>query len=62
MVLDARHKRFVRDVTKEQLESAPRFDKDHSPSMADRAWATDIHDYYEVARYWGDDPLSASSG
>ena len=62
LVLDARHKRFVLDVSKERLESAPGFDKDHWPSMADRAWATGLHDYYEVAPYWGDDPLSASSG
>ena len=62
LVLDARHKRFVFDVSKERLEAAPGFDKDHWPSMADRAWATSVHDYYEVAPYWGDDPLSASSG
>jgi sporulation protein YlmC with PRC-barrel domain len=62
LVLDARHKRFILDVSKERLESAPGFDKDHWPSMADRAWATDVHEYYEVAPYWGDDPLSASSG
>ena len=62
LVLDARHKRFVLDVSKERLESAPGSDKDHWPSMADRAWATGLHDYYEVAPYWGDDPLSASSG
>jgi hypothetical protein len=38
---------------KEELESAPGFDKDHWPSMAGRAWATDVHEYYEVAPNWG---------
>jgi hypothetical protein len=61
LTLDAGQKRFVLDVSKERLESAPGFDKDHWPSMADRAWATDVHDYYDVTPYW-DDPLSASSG
>ena len=61
LTLDATQKRFVLDVSKERLESAPGFDKDHWPSMADRAWATDIHAYYDIEPYW-DDPLSASSG
>src|ERR1700730_12838811 len=60
LTLDARQKRFVLDASKERLESAPGFDKDHWPSMADRAWATDVHAYYDVEPYW-DDPLSASS-
>jgi len=62
LVLDARHRRFILDVSKDRLESAPGFDKDHWPSMADPTWATELHDYYEVAPYWADDPLSASSG
>jgi sporulation protein YlmC with PRC-barrel domain len=61
LTLDARQKRFVLDASRERLESAPGFDKDHWPSMADRAWATDVHDYYDATPYW-DDPLSASSG
>jgi sporulation protein YlmC with PRC-barrel domain len=50
--MDAREKRFVLDVSKDRLESAPGFDKDHWPSMADRAWATEVHSYYNVAPYW----------
>jgi sporulation protein YlmC with PRC-barrel domain len=61
LTLDAIQQRFVLDVSRERLESAPGFDKDHWPSMADRAWATDIHEYYDIEPYW-DDPLSASSG
>ena len=68
--LDPVENRFVFDVTKERLEAAPGFDKDHWPRMADREWATEIHDYYDVAPYWGeesdwderDDTLAQSSG
>jgi sporulation protein YlmC with PRC-barrel domain len=61
LALDATQKRFILDVSKERLESAPGFDKDHWPSMGERAWATDLHAHYDVPPYW-DDPLSASSG
>ena len=61
LTLDASQKRFVLDASKERLESAPGFDKGHWPSMADLAWATSVHEYYDVTPYW-DDPLSASSG
>jgi hypothetical protein len=53
---------FVLPVSRERLEGAPGFDKDHWPSMADRAWADELHSYYDAPPYWGDDPLSASSG
>jgi PRC-barrel domain len=61
LALDPSARRFVLDVPKEQLESAPGFDKDHWPSMADREWAIQLHAHYEAEPYW-DDPLSASSG
>ena len=44
--LDTVNKRFVLDVSKERLESAPGFDKAHWPDMADAAWQKDIHAYY----------------
>jgi sporulation protein YlmC with PRC-barrel domain len=44
--LDTVNKRFVLDVSKERLESAPGFDKAHWPDMADTAWQKDIHAYY----------------
>jgi sporulation protein YlmC with PRC-barrel domain len=53
--------RFLLDVRKELLESAPGFDRDHWPSMADREWAIQLHAYYDEEPYW-DDTLSASSG
>ena len=54
LTLDAAEKRFILNVPKERLENAPGFDKDHWPSMADSAWATEIHAYYEVRPYWDD--------
>ncbi len=59
LTLDAAEKRFVINVSKERLESAPGFDKDHWPSMADPAWASELHAYYDVAPYW-DDQLDAT--
>ncbi|MGH8523646.1 MAG: PRC-barrel domain-containing protein, partial [Gammaproteobacteria bacterium] len=34
------------------LDSAPGFDKDHWPSMADQRWGTEIHSYYGTHPYW----------
>ena len=53
--LDAVENRFLLDISKERLESAPGFDEDHWPAMADRRWATDVHAYYDVQPYWEDD-------
>ncbi len=52
LTLDADEKRFVLDVSKDRLEKAPGFDKDHWPSMADPRWATELHAYYGVTPYW----------
>ncbi|MGH8713147.1 MAG: PRC-barrel domain-containing protein [Casimicrobiaceae bacterium] len=57
LTLDAREERFILDVSKEKLESAQGFDKDQWPSMADTAWASEIHAYYNVPPYWEDDDL-----
>lgn len=59
LTLDAEEKRFILDVSKERLESAPGFDKDHWPSMADRNWATELHTYYEITPYWDSVPSSS---
>jgi sporulation protein YlmC with PRC-barrel domain len=55
LTLDAAEKRFVLAASKEMLEKAPGFDKDHWPSMADATWATQLHQYYDVTPYWSDD-------
>jgi sporulation protein YlmC with PRC-barrel domain len=44
--LDTENKRFILDVSKDRLESAPGFDKDSWPDMADPVWANGIHTYY----------------
>lgn len=49
--LDAVNKRFVLDVEKDRLESAPGFDKDKWPNMADETWAKDVHSYYGTQPY-----------
>ncbi|HTV95922.1 MAG TPA: PRC-barrel domain-containing protein [Steroidobacteraceae bacterium] len=48
--LDTAKKRFMLNVSKEKLKDAPGFDKDHWPSMADPAWATQVHSFYGVSR------------
>jgi len=50
--LDPENHRFILNVDQERLKSAPGFDKDHWPSMADKRWATDIHSYYGSRPYW----------
>ena len=44
--LDTFNKRFVLDVSADRLESAPGFDSDAWPNMADRSWSDGIHAYY----------------
>ena len=51
LMLDTANKRFVLDVAQERLESAPGFDKDQWPDMADTTWAKEVHDYYGVTPY-----------
>ena len=46
--LDTENKRFVLNVEKKQLESAPGFDADKWPDMADPVWAQTIHTYYSA--------------
>jgi len=55
LTLDTVEHRFLLDISVERLESAPGFDEDHWPAMADRRWATDVHPYYDVSPYWEDD-------
>ncbi len=55
LTLDTDQKCFVLSVAKERLESAPGFDKDHWPSMADPTWAAELHSYYNTTPYWNDD-------
>ena len=51
LMLDTENKRFSLDVDKDRLASAPGFDKDKWPNMADATWAKGIHAYYGTKPY-----------
>ncbi|CAG4916571.1 PRC-barrel domain-containing protein [Paraburkholderia gardini] len=55
LTLDTDRKCFVLNLTSGQVRNAPGFDKDHWPAMADRTWATSVHQYYGRAPYWSDE-------
>jgi sporulation protein YlmC with PRC-barrel domain len=44
--LDTANKRFVLNVDKDRLKTAPGFNKDAWPDMADVHWASQIHSFY----------------
>jgi len=44
--LDTVNKRFVLNVDKDRLKTAPGFDKDAWPDMSDLSWASGIHSFY----------------
>ena len=52
LTLDTDRKCFILDQQREDFESAPGFDKDHWPAMADLTWATSVHEYYGQRPYW----------
>ena len=51
LVLDTKNRRFVLNVEKDRLTTAPGFDKGKWPDMADPSWAKGIHDYYGAKQY-----------
>ncbi len=51
LTLDTVNKRFTLDVDKQRLESAPGFDEDDWPDMADATWAKGIHDWYGTEQH-----------
>lgn len=50
--LDPEDNEMVLNVQREKLESAPGFDKEHWPTMADRDWGAEIHSHYGFEPYW----------
>jgi sporulation protein YlmC with PRC-barrel domain len=50
--LDTENHRFVLNVEKERLESAPGFDPDRWPDMADPTWQNEVHSYYGTEPYY----------
>ena len=49
--LDTANKRFLLNVEKKSLESAPGFDKGNWPNMADPTWQNTINSYYGTKSY-----------
>lgn len=49
--LDTANHRFVLNVDKETLETAPGFDKDVWPDMADPMWEKEVHSFYGTEAY-----------
>ena len=47
--LDTANKRFLLNVDKDRLKTAPGFNKDAWPNMADIQWASEIHGFYGTA-------------
>jgi sporulation protein YlmC with PRC-barrel domain len=50
LALDVENKWFVLNINRERLKTAPGFDKDRWPSMADPAWAAEVAGYYGPVR------------
>jgi sporulation protein YlmC with PRC-barrel domain len=51
LTLDTKNKRFILNVDKERLNSAPGFNKDDWPDMADTSWQNTINSYYGTKTY-----------
>ena len=51
LTLDTVKECFVLNIQKSKLESAPGFDKNDWPDMADTTWERGIHDYYGTQPY-----------
>lgn len=58
--LDIENERFVLNVDKERLESAPGFDPDRWPDMADPTWQNEVHSYYGTEPYYSNSGDRAS--
>ncbi|WP_250508872.1 PRC-barrel domain-containing protein [Caballeronia sp. GACF4] len=52
LTLDTDNRCFRLTATAEEVRSSPGFDKDAWPSMADRVWATTVHQHYGREPYW----------
>lgn len=52
LTLDTDAKVFRLNATAERVKAAPGFDKDAWPTMADRDWASSLHEHYGSEPYW----------
>ena len=51
LTVDTIEKRVVLNVTKDILEKAPGFDKDHWPNMAEATWGAAVYNHYGSKPY-----------
>jgi sporulation protein YlmC with PRC-barrel domain len=56
LTVDEDEKCFILNVDKRTLETAPGFDKDNWPDMADTAWGAEVYRHYGATPYWEDYP------
>ncbi len=49
---DVEKNRYVIDISKERLETAPGFDSDNWPTMSDEQWNRDVYKFYKRSPYW----------
>ena len=52
VTVDRVYRRCIIIIDLERLIDAPGFDGDPLPRMADRAWATEVHNYFRCKPYW----------
>jgi sporulation protein YlmC with PRC-barrel domain len=43
---------YMLDISKDRLRTAPGFDADNWPSMADEKWNRDVYKFYARSPYW----------
>ena len=46
LTVDTENERIVMDADEERLKTAPGFDTDKWPNMADESWGKSVHAYY----------------
>lgn len=56
--IDEDEKRFILNVDKTTLETAPGFDKDNWPDMADTSWSSQVYKHYGISPYWEEETTS----
>jgi len=52
LTVNQRDHEFILDADKQQLETAPGFDKDDWPDMANPSWGAQVYNYYGHQPYW----------
>ncbi len=50
--IDSAEEKFVLNVTKEKLDSAPGFDKDNWPNSASHEYLTKVYNHFGYRPYW----------